>query len=206
MSDLSPEQARLDPYSSLAENTNLTVQENITDLHTVIKNAKIGMLVTRDANGNLHSRAMTPATPYSDTQLNLVFLANNVSHKFEEIENDAHVNVSFCDPSSTDWASYSGRARVTQDKDLINKHWSSMITGYIGDLKDGIHKGDKNDPRVAVIEVIPDEIKFWITKHSSAVRTAQVAYGAATGKATSPGELRIISKEEIQLAQGLQSK
>ncbi|KAG1890251.1 hypothetical protein F4604DRAFT_1643874 [Suillus subluteus] len=199
MSDLSPEQARLDPYSSLAENTNLTVQQKITDLHTVIKNAKIGMLVTRDANGNLHSRAMTPATPYSDLQLNLVFLANNVSHKFEEIENDAHVNVSFCDPSSTDWASYSGRARVTQDRDMINKHWSSMITGYIGNLKDGTHKGDKNDPRIAVIEVIPDEIKYWITKHSSAVRTAQVAYGAATGTATSPGELRIISKEDVSV-------
>ncbi|KAG2756133.1 hypothetical protein P692DRAFT_20585686 [Suillus brevipes Sb2] len=206
MSDLSPEQAKLDPYSSLAENTNLTLQEKITDLHTVIKLAKVGMLVTRDANGNLHSRAMSPATPFTDTQLSLVFLANNVSHKFEEIENDAHVNVSFCDPSSTDWASYSGRARVTQDRDLINKHWSSFITGYIGDLKDGVHKGDKNDPRVAVIEVIPDEIKYWITKHSSAVRTAQVAYGAATGKATAPGELRIISKEEVQLAQGLQSK
>jgi hypothetical protein len=73
------------------------------------------------------------------------------------------------------------------------------ITGYIGDLKDGVHKGDKNDPRVAVIEVIPDEIKYWITKHSSAVRTAQVAYGAATGKATAPGELRIISKEEVSV-------
>ncbi|KAG2074631.1 hypothetical protein BDR04DRAFT_1229224 [Suillus decipiens] len=206
MSDLSPEQARLDPYSNLAENTNLSVQEKITDLHTVIKIAKTGMLVTRDANGNLHSRAMTPATPYNAMQLNLVFLANNVSHKFEEIENDAHVNVSFCDPSSTDWVSYSGRAKVTQDKDLIDKHWSSSITGYIGDLKDGVHKGDKNDPRVAVIEVIPDEIKYWITKHSSAVRAAQVAYGAATGKATAPGQLRIISKEEVQIAQGLQSK
>jgi len=164
------------------------------------------MLVTRDANGNLHSRAMNPSTPYTDTQINLIFLANNVSHKFEEIENDAHVNVSFCDPSSTNWASYSGRARITQDKELIHKYWSSSITGYIGDLKDGVHKGDENDPRIAVIEVIPDEIKYWVSKHSAAIRTVQVAANAAMGKATCPGELRIISKEEIQLAQGLNSK
>lgn len=101
------------------------------------------MLVTRDSNGNLHSRAMTPAngafesssflscyftSPLvsSDSQLNLVFLANNVSSKFEEIENDSHVNVSFFDSSSTDWASYSGRARVTQDEELIHKHWSKL--------------------------------------------------------------------------------
>lgn len=110
----------------------------------MVKAAKTGMLVTRDPNGNLHSRAMAPANGSfesslplssqftysllvsSDAQLNLVFLANNVSCKFEEIENDSHVNVSFFDPSSTDWASYSGRARVTQDKELIHKHWSSL--------------------------------------------------------------------------------
>jgi len=206
MSNLSPEQARLDPYTSAAENTDLTLQEKITDLHAIIKSAKTGMLVTRDANGNLHSRAMTPCTPYSETQLNLMFLANNVTHKFEEIQNDAHVNVSFCDPSSTNWASYSGRARVTQDKELIHKHWSSSITGYIGDLKDGVHRGDENDPRVAVIEVIPDEIRYWITKHSSVVRKAQVAASAAMGKVTPTGELRTITKEDIQFAEGLHSK
>ncbi|OJA11694.1 hypothetical protein AZE42_02113 [Rhizopogon vesiculosus] len=206
MSDLSPEQARLDPYSSAAERTSHTLEEKVADLHAVIKSAKTGMLVTRDANGNLHSRAMNPSTPYSETQLNLVFLANNVSHKFEEIQNDAHVNVSFCDPSSTNWASYSGRASVTQDRELIHKHWSPLITGYIGDLKDGVHKGDEHDSRIAVIEVIPDEIKYWISKNSSAVRTAKVAAHAAVGKVTSPGELRIITKEEVQVAQGLQSK
>lgn len=156
------ERTRLDPYSRIAESKDVTLLQRITgyhftalcefyyspfgslDLQTVIKAAKTGMLVTRDANGNLHSRAMAPAngafessSPLlfhftsallvsGDSQLNLVFLANNVSCKFEEIENDSHVNVSFFDPSSTDWASYSGRARVTQDKALIHKHWSSL--------------------------------------------------------------------------------
>lgn len=73
------------------------------------------------------------------------------------------------------------------------------LTGYFGDLKDGVHKGDKTDPRVAVIEVVPDEIKYWITNHSSAVRTTEVAYAAATGKATAPGQSRIISKEEVSV-------
>ncbi|KAH7925524.1 hypothetical protein BV22DRAFT_1064739 [Leucogyrophana mollusca] len=202
----SEEQARLDPYTAAAENTNITLQEKITDLHSVIRTAKTGMLVTRDSNGNLHSRAMNPATPYTETQLSLIFLANNVTHKFEEIDNDAHVNVSFCDPSSTNWVSYSGKAKVSQDKDMISKHWSHFITGYIGDLKDGVHKGDKHDPRVSVIEVVPDEIRYWITQHTSPVRTVQVAASAAMGKATAPGELRTITKEEIQLTEGLHTK
>ncbi|KAH7916575.1 hypothetical protein BJ138DRAFT_1139369 [Hygrophoropsis aurantiaca] len=164
------------------------------------------MLVTRDSNGNLHSRAMNLASPHSNMELNLFFIANNVSHKFEEINNDAHVNVSFYEPSSTNWVSYSGQAKVTQDKELIKKYWSSIITGYIGNLKDGVHKGDQHDPRVAVIEVIPDEIRYWITKHSAPIRAMEVAAGAATGKATSPGELRTITKKEIQLTEGLHTK
>jgi hypothetical protein len=29
-------------------------------------------------------------------------------------------------------------------------------------LKDGVHTGDENDPRVSVIEVIPKEIQYWL--------------------------------------------
>ena len=43
------------------------------------------------------ARAMTPAGPASDTQLTLVFIANNSSHKFPELEQDPHVNVRFYD-------------------------------------------------------------------------------------------------------------
>ncbi|KAG8213943.1 hypothetical protein J3R82DRAFT_10689 [Butyriboletus roseoflavus] len=204
---MATERARLDPYSRIAGKQRCPAPPEdrrfqVHHLQAVVKAAKIGMLVTRDPNGNLHSRAMTPAHVSSDFQLNLVFLANNVSSKFEEIENDSHVNVSFLDPSSTDWASYSGRARVTQDKELIHKHWSSFVSGYIGNLGDGVHKGDEGDPRVAVIEIIPDEVKYWVSEQSAISRAVQVAVSAAMGKATAPGELRTIRKEEIQLAQG----
>ena len=102
------------------------------------------MLTTRDLNGYLHSRAMTPAsrkdscpsgsllntdvylTAYSATDLTLVFLANNVSHKFEELENDKHVNVSFYDEKTTSWASFAGTAQVTEDRELIKQHWSKL--------------------------------------------------------------------------------
>ncbi|KAG6332384.1 hypothetical protein ID866_6704 [Astraeus odoratus] len=191
------ERARLDPYTAQAENNDLTLQEKIKDLHTIINAAKTGMLVTRNTDGNLHSRAMNPASPLDDTQLNLVFLANNVSGKFEEIEHDSNVNVSFFDSSTTSWVSYAGKARVTQDKDLIHKYWSTFVTGYIGDLKDGVHQGDADDPRVSAIEVIPDEIHYWFTTKGTVARTVQVAASAATGKVTAPGELRTITKEEV---------
>ena len=51
----------LDPYSAKAQNDNLTTQEKIDGLHTIVKKVKTGMLTTRSADGHMHSRAMAPA-------------------------------------------------------------------------------------------------------------------------------------------------
>jgi len=196
-------QAELDPYLAQAQNDDVTPAQKIEDLHKVIKNAQTGMLTTRAADGHLHARAMTPAGPYSTTQVNLVFLANNASPKFKELQNDSNVNVSFFDTSTTHWASYSGIAKVIEDREVIRKYWSSCISSYFGDLGDGVHKGDENDPRVAVIEVVPDEVRYWLATSGSLSRGVQEIASAAQGKVTIPGELRTITKEEIALVQGL---
>ncbi|KAI5120308.1 hypothetical protein M0805_005812 [Coniferiporia weirii] len=199
--------AALDPYTQNAQNDDVTPQKKIDDLkNLVLKTVKTGMLTTRDKDGHLHSRAMTPVNPHSETQLTLVFIANNASHKFDEIQFDKHVNVSFYDENTTNWASFCGTATLTQDKNLISKYWSSVTAGYFGDLGDGVHKGDQNDPRVSLIEVVPEEIHYWIAKHGTVVQTLSVAASAATGKGSAPGELRTIVKSEIELTQGLHSK
>ena len=72
------------------------------------------------------------------------------------------------------------------------------IASYFGDLKDGVHKGDENDPRVSVIEVVPSEIKYWIVTHGSITRAAETAIGAVTGKTSAPGERRTITKSEVR--------
>jgi general stress protein 26 len=149
------------------------------------------------------------------TQVNLFFIANNASHKFDEIKHDSNVNVSFYDQKTTGWASVSGVAKISQDKDLIKKFWSSTfvcdpctlcdtyakcsnrITSFFGDLKDGKHDGSSDDPRVSLIEVVPSEIHYWVSTSSSISRTAEITYGALTGKARAPGEPRMISDAEV---------
>ena len=51
----------LDPYTTNAQNNDVTPQKKIEDLKSILKIVKTGMLTTRDKDGNLHSRAMTPA-------------------------------------------------------------------------------------------------------------------------------------------------
>ena len=177
--------------------------------------------------------------------MNLVFIANKASHKFEEIENDSHVNVSFYDAQTTNWASYCGVARVSQDKELITKHWNPMYVphpifsiqsrqncnswrfphayihlsrsprmtthhvtpgtdislrrtaAFFGDLKDGVHKGDVHDPRVAVIEVIVDSVRYWVSTENSVTKIVNLSAATITGRAAAPGELRMINKDEV---------
>ena len=134
----------LDPVASETNNTEITPLQKIEDFHKLIGDVSIGMLVTRSEDGALHSRAMSPCrrepplgsvicrtpnrnTAIAPTQINLFFIANNASHKFDEIKHDSSVNVSFYDPKTTGWASVSGIAKVSQDKDLIKKFWSPMF-------------------------------------------------------------------------------
>jgi len=196
----------LDPYTSKAENNSVSPQDKIKDLHEIVKSVETAMLTTRASSGDMHSRAMVPTTLKHDTQTSLFFFANKASHKFDEIENDGHVNVSFCNVKTTSWASYSGTAKISQDKELIKKHWHTGLSAWFGDLKDGVHKGDEHDPRVAVIEIIPNEIRYWVSTKGSIGRTLETGISAVTGSVSVPGELRTITSSEIQLTQGLQKK
>jgi len=196
----------LDPYTSQAQNNEHTLQEKINGLKEIIKSTKTAMLTTRSADGQFHSRAMNPVSPEKDNQLTLTFIANNVSHKFEELENDSHVNVSFLNPETTSWASFSGSAKVSQDRETIKDCFSSTTSAWFGNLKDGVHKGDANDPRVSIIQVIPDEIRYWYSTKGTVGRAVEIGVSAMTSKTATPGELRTITKDEILLTEGLHTK
>jgi len=111
--------------------------------------------------------------------------------------------LSFLDPSTTCWVSVSGHAKITNNKEFIKKLWSPMVSAWFGNLGDGIHKGDENDPRVSVLQVVPDEIRYWYATRTRVGQMAEIVTSAVTGGTAAPGELRTITKAEIQLVEGL---
>lgn len=76
---------------------------------------------------------------------------------------------------------------------------SFRLSAWFGDLKDGVHKGDENDPRVAIIEVIPDEIRYWIATKGTVGRALETGIHAVTGGVSVPGELRTITSAEVSI-------
>ncbi|KAF8609079.1 hypothetical protein BDV93DRAFT_551872 [Ceratobasidium sp. AG-I] len=189
-----------DPYTQKATNNNLTPQEKIDGLKEILKIAKTGMLTTRGTSGDLHSRAMAPA---STEGLHFTFIANNESYKTDEIEANPKVNVSYFEPGSNHWVSVSGTANLSQDKEKIKKLWSPFVSAWFGDLGDGVHKGDATDPRVVIIDVIPSEIRYWYSTRTKIGAAVEIATSAVTGNVAHPGELRTITQQELALVEGL---
>jgi len=190
-----------DQYTAKAEATSkLTPQEKIDDLNKILKETKFGMLTTRDSEGCMHSRAMSLA---SHDGLHFFFISDKTSSKQDEIASTDQVNISFLDPSSTNWVSVCGIAKSHQDKSTIEKLWSPMAGAWFGDLGDGVHKGNKNDPRVCVLEIVPSSIRYWWTTRSKVMQSVDIAAAAVTGHVASPGELRTITRDEIRIIEGL---
>ena len=81
---------------------------------------------------------------------------------------------------------------------LVKLNLLLRTAAWFGDLGDGIHKGDQNDPRVAVIEVIPDEVRFWISTESAVAKAANIVTSAVTGKVAAPGDLCTLTKAEVR--------
>lgn len=72
------------------------------------------------------------------------------------------------------------------------------VSAYFGDLKDGVHTGGEDDPRVSIIEVVPQTIRYWVATQGTITRGINEAVSAVTGSAAAPGELRTITKEEVR--------
>ena len=56
-----------------------------------------------------------------------------------------------------------------------------------------------NDPRVVVIEVVPNEVRYWLSKSGNISRGIQEVAQSVRGEVSVPGELRTITAEEVGL-------
>ncbi|CAO1624392.1 unnamed protein product [Parajaminaea phylloscopi] len=195
--------ATKDPTARQAEGNakGLTTQQKVEGLHALIKAVPNAMLTSRSPDGKLASRAMHPATTEG---LVFSFYQNAASGKTEDIESDPNVNISFIDAKGGDWASISGKAVLNKDRAKIKKHWSKSLEAWFDDKKDGVHTGDENDPRVSLIDVHPEEIRYFSTS-GTLTFLKEVASAAFSGGVASPGQLVILDQDEIALASKVHS-
>lgn len=106
------------------------------------------MLVTNDG-AVLRAR---PLAPFIDKNLHTIqFVTTEESAKIDELSDDRDLCLTFADNDKMLFASVSGRAKVTDDKELIKKLWGPYCETFFPDGPDS----------VVVITVKASQAEYW---------------------------------------------
>ncbi len=104
----------------------------------------------------------------------LVFFAASDSDMIADIGKDPAVQLLAQGSAHSDMLMLYGRATVSSDKATIERLWSPILKTWFTEGKD--------DPRIRVITISPEQGYYWDTKHNRAVQLAKMIAGAITGK------------------------
>lgn len=152
---------------------NLSRSEAAEKMKELIDKAKTCFFCT--ANGTGPSDGVRPMSIQKiDEDGVMWFLSATDSHKNEEIEDDSSVKLFFQGSAHSDFLYIKGRASISKDRKKIEELWEPMHKVWFTEGKD--------DPRISVIRVVPDEGYYWDTKHGNAIAGIKMMIGAMVGK------------------------
>ncbi|KAF9701958.1 hypothetical protein EKO04_000584 [Ascochyta lentis] len=172
--------------------------KQIQDFFSLADDKKIGILNTYRNGVGPVGRSM--ATARRDGP-DFLFLANNHSRKFSDLESNKEVQITFQDSKTQDWISVSGTATTTSNSDpRIKEVWSRGAAAWFGDLGDGKHDGSADDPRMTLIEVKSKYVTYYKTEVGLLGYAKEVAGAAITGGVANTGVLRELSESDLEKA------
>jgi len=88
-----------------------------------------------------------------------LYLSNNHSQKFKDLESNKQIQITFQDSSTQNWVSITGEATTISNSDpRVKELYSPAIKAWFGDLGDGVHNGTYEDPRMTLIEGMYHEL------------------------------------------------
>lgn len=131
--------------------------QEILKIAEMIKEIRVAMLTTEEADGNLRARPMaTTALPFDGT---IVFFTKEDTAKVEEIQSHRKVGVGLSDPRVERFISLSGLATLTNDHARMAAAWSDNLKGWFP-------KG-LADPDLLLMVVRVTEAEYWDTPPSA---------------------------------------
>jgi general stress protein 26 len=152
--------------------------EAIAKLGSLIQDMKVAMLTTVDDDGSLRSRPM--ATQQAGFDGTLWFFTRADSPKVEEIDHEHRVNVSYADAHKQQYVSVSGTARLVRDPAKNKELWNPAYKAWF--------PGGLDDPTLALLRVDVDKAEYWDTPSSAVVHIVGFVKAAVTGQSYKPGE------------------
>ncbi len=146
--------------------------------------SSVCMFTTFTVNRPAPSRPMSVQCVEDDGSF--YFFSAASSNKNRELAADGTAQLYFGNVMASEYLSVYGRATVTQDRALIAKYWREDVKIWF--------QGGKDDPDLTLIQVRPDAVHYWDTKHNQMVALLKMAAAYVTGKTMDDGvegELRV---------------
>jgi general stress protein 26 len=125
--------------------------DDIKALAAQIRDIRVAMLVTRDANGQLRARPMATQDVAFDGDL--WFFAAADSDKAREIADDNRVAVIYADPDRDRHVSVSGIATLLEDPERARELWTPRLSQWFARGVD--------DPNLRLLRVEVDQAEYW---------------------------------------------
>ncbi len=155
---------------------NLTQEEAIDKFKELVDHESTCLFTTRLTQVPLTTRPMHVQEVCD--QGNFWFLSSSDSDKNQEIANDSRVQLFISNTSNYEFLSVYGKASISRDREKIDKYWTEITKAWF----DG-----KDDPRITVIKVTPEEGFYWDTKDGKLVSMVKILASAVTGKTMEEG-------------------
>lgn len=162
----------------------MTEQKNPDEMRQkvreMIKDVAVCMFVTVDEDGRLRSRPMRAQVQPDSDGKTFWFFTQADTPKTDEIGHDGRVLLGYSNPSSQDYVSVYGKARVVQDKEQQKKLWSEPLRVWF--------PGGPESPEVALIAVTAEGAEYWDSPSSAVVHAYGYVKALATGTPPKAGE------------------
>lgn len=156
---------------------NLQSREAVEKLQELVNEVNTCMFCTYSGKNELQTRPM--ASLKIDEAGNIWFMSDKTSKKNSEILNNGKVDLLYSHPSKDNFLSVKGSAEVMQDNKMVDELWTPIAKVWFTEGKD--------DPRISVIKVTPDEAYYWDTKHGRMVEMFKILTSLVTGKTMDDG-------------------
>lgn len=153
-------------------------EELIEKLKDLVKDVRIAMFTTVEADGSLRSRPM--AAQMAEEDADLWFFTNDEAPKVDEVQRERHVNVAFSDNGDKTWMSLSGIAELVEDRRQMEALWTPF-------LKTWFPKG-LDDPDLGLLKVRVYKAEYWDESASPIRLAAGFVKSVVTGERSQAGE------------------
>lgn len=187
--------SQTDPSVAKQYDNETPKEDQWKDLFKFIDGQKVTLLNTYRKGTGPVGRSMAIAKRDGP---DILYLANKHSKKFSDIDANPEVQITIQDSKTQDWISISGTVTTTDNSDpRIKELYTPTISAWFGDLGDGIHKGNAEDPRMTLIEVKAKYIVHWQKEVNMLSFVKEIGQAALTGSVAQTGVHREFSEAEI---------